>query len=389
MNRNRNKFGEVSEKCIASQLRARLVDYEGLDISGCLKLTKQLDRRFCQLFFYQTSKHSKGADIVVKVPIGRGDVKFWETARGGKDRPRLFGRANPTQKPLHEFEALRRIQTHFGSQCDARFDIVRVFDFFPMQNALVMGWNPHPSFRQHLYKAHRLAGFAAPTNLEQIFEHLGAWLQQHHQLPRLSHCETRNSSREDYLLAIERFVTYLRDNTDSPEYFSKVGKTIVALAEEHLPTQIDTGQVHGDFAPRNAFISPTNAVSVFDTLGRFDAPIFEDIAKMLMTVKASGLQLVSFGMLFDENSLRRYEKRLLEGYFQNQTIPYALVKLFEAQLLLEHWAAVVYRYRQAHGLRGWVKGVRSYVWSSGFRSYLNHLVTDCIELDRHRREVVG
>ncbi len=372
------QYAPIDATSITERLRDRLHGYRGLeDSEGTLTLLKEINRRFCNLYIYRLSSQSKCPSLVVKVPVGPGDIAYAQklSTEGYVDRPRLFGRADPTTKSAKEFAALKRIEGHFGDN-DPRFGTVHIYDLFHDEQAMVMEWVDQPSLRQLLYNSHRFRNVQLSKKLEVAFRHMGGWLRKHHDLPPLEHCETRNTSRDDYLESIERFSTYLEDRAGCPTRISEIHRRLIENAQEHLPDTIPTGQVHGDYAPRNAFIDADNRVTVFDTPGRFEAPIFEDLAKLLMTVKASGPQLLSGGLLYNAKQLRRYEENLLEGYFLNEPIPYKCIRLFEAQLLLEHWAATVYRYRDGRGFRRIAKGVRKTLWQRGFQAYLSDILTD-------------
>ncbi|EMI16417.1 hypothetical protein RMSM_06660 [Rhodopirellula maiorica SM1] len=362
---------------LTDQLQNRLGNYEGLKWTDCqLNLVKEIHRRFCEIYLFSLSPESKQPDLVVKVPIGHSDLAYQEQLLDHTfvDRPRLFGRVEPDSKPWKEYAALRRIQSHFDALGDSRFGVVRVYDLLPQQQAMVMQWIDQSSLRQRLYATHRLSAARKASRLETAFSNTGAWLRQHHQLPALEHCESRSTSRDDYLAAVEQFIAYLSNHVDDPDELRRMHQQIIRLANEHLPSSIPCGQVHGDFAPRNVFIDNANRVSVFDTLGRFNAPIYEDIAKMLMTVKASGPQMLSRGMLYDRKRLQRYEDAFLEGYFDDQTIPLTSIRLFLAQLILEHWAAVVFQHEQQRGFKRVVKGVRRSLWKAGFLTYLREIL---------------
>ncbi|MEX1026675.1 MAG: phosphotransferase [Candidatus Paceibacterota bacterium] len=358
-------------------LRERIADYDRLNGDGNeLTLIKEVHRRFCRLYLFRLTSSGR-PDLVVKVPVGHSDVAY-ETHRHDPcfvDRPRLFERAVPESKSSREYAALCRIQTHFDAKPDRRFGVVRVYDLLPENQAMVLQWIDQPSLRALLYKTHRLANVRRARQLEGAFHHAGAWLRWHHALPSLPHAEIRNTSRDAYLDAVEKFVAYLTNHVSDGDEMRQMHQRIVALAHEHIPTTVPTGQVHGDFAPRNIFVGHGNRVSIFDTLGRFEAPIYEDIAKMLMTVQASGPQLFSRGLFFDHNRLTRFEQHFLEGYFSDQPIPLPTIRLFLAQQLLEHWSAVVYRHQQQRGVKRLAKGLRRTIWQSGFRSYLRHIIS--------------
>ncbi|QEG41897.1 phosphotransferase [Roseimaritima ulvae] len=376
-----SELGVVDKQTVVAvlqeQLRERIDRFERLETSGReLKLVKEVHRRFCQIYMFSLSAESECPDLVVKVPVGHADRAYQEQSsqRSFVDRPRLFDRVDAESKSWKEYAALCRIQNHLDQHPDPRFGVVRVYDLLPQQQAMVMQWIDLPALRQKLYATHRFSSVSRAQRLEPAFSHTGAWLRNHHQLPPLSHCQTRNTTRDDYLAAVERFVAFLADHAGDREGILRMHERIVQWAQSEMPAEIPTGQVHGDFAPRNVFVDDQNCVSVFDTLGRFEAPIYEDIAKMLMTVNASGPQMLSAGMLYPRPRLERFQRAFLEGYFGDQAIPTSVIQLFLVQLLLEHWAAVVYRHREQHGWKRMAKGIRRSLWESGFRSYIDQLL---------------
>lgn len=367
---------DCSSEGLIEQLRDRMHQYEGLpNNSGELRLVKAIHRRFCRIYLLRVSSGGNQPELVVKVPVGHSDVAYQRQVMDAAfvDRPRLFSRANPANKPRHEYAALCRIQKHFEAKRDSRFHAVKVYDLLPDQEAIVMQWMDQPSMRSKLYASHRFSRQTCTSKLEEAFSHAGAWLHEHHRLAPLDHCESRNGTAEDYLSAIERFVRFLHDHLSHQDELCRIHERIIAEAGDHLPTIIPTGQVHGDFAPRNVLIDDSNRVCVFDTLGRFEAPVYEDIAKMLMTIRVSGPQMITGGTLFNRERLQRFERAFLEGYFGSSTIPWKRIELFLAQLLLEHWAAVVYQHKHQRGVKRIAKSIRRSLWQSGFLNYLREI----------------
>jgi hypothetical protein len=368
----------MTAACLIERLRERMEHYDGLNAVGReLKLIKEVPRRFCKLYLFRLSSHSGRPDLVVKVPMGQTRMASQgkDRNRSLPDRPRLFAQADPNTKPRKEYAALRRIQMHFGAQHDPRFGVVPVYDLLPEHQAVVMQWIDLPSLRERLYATHRFGNARQARRLEKAFSHAGAWLRRHHELPQLADSETRNALRDDYLEAIERYVAYLVDRVGNRDELKRMHQRIVALASDHLPTTVSTGQVHCDFAPRNVFIDHEDRVTVIDTLGRFEAPIYEDIALMLMSINASGPQMFSRGLFYDPKRLHRYEHSFLTGYFFDQPVPFPAIRLFLVQLLLDHWAAAVSRHEHQRGIKRVVQGGRLAVRQSAFQAYLRETIT--------------
>jgi hypothetical protein len=104
------------------------------------------------------------------------------------------------------------------------------------------------------------------------------------------------------------------------------------------------GLGHGDFAMRNVLVDHGRIV-VMDTRARWRAPVFEDLAQMIVALRANRPQLLSQGALFDGHGLRRLENALLTGYFGGSTVPRLEINLFIVLVLLDLWSAAVERRR--------------------------------------------
>ena len=86
------------------------------------------------------------------------------------------------------------------------------------------------------------------------------------------------------------------------------------------------------------------SLTVFDTQRLWRAPLYEDLAYLLISVKAASPQVRCQGGLFSRRQLATWGARFLNAYFDETPPPLAAVRLYECLLLLEWWAAVNFRH---------------------------------------------
>ncbi len=370
--------GPPSATMLASLLRDRAQEFFGFIDGADVQFRKESHRRHSSIYRFKVASRTKAHEVLVKVPIGPADKKYaqsseYERSRG---RPRLFSRVEPKYKAVYEYSALSRIADHIAAIDDPRFGSIRMFGFLPDHDALIMDMVRQPPLRKQFLQMNRVCRPFISTDLRQTFRNSGAWLSMYHQLPGMRHTRTRNKNRSDFLNSIDRFSEYLIASAKRETFFETLRTQIKDAASAVLPTEIPLGSVHGDFAPRNILVNQGGQVTVFDTLARFQAPIYEDIAKFLITVKGSGLQMSSQGLLYSSKLLTDYENEFLSGYFGRHPIPLRIIRLFEVQLLLELWAAIVYQHRESSGARRIVKSVRRVTWARFISHYIHGVLTD-------------
>ena len=80
---------------------------------------------------------------------------------------------------------------------------------------------------------------------------------------------------------------------------------------------------------------------MLDTVARWRAPIYEDIGRFLLALKASKLRVFGAGILYDARTIEQHERQFLCGYFERDCIPWTTVRLFEIQALMDKWSSLV------------------------------------------------
>jgi hypothetical protein len=311
------------------------------------------ERNASSIYHVQLEVPDYSRHIVVKLPWWR-DTRWEANGQAGAilafdDRPRLGPLCPPEQKYRLEHAALSAIERHFTRLADPNFAAVRVLDLWPDVGALVMEEVRQPSLRRLMGKVHRLSRSAAAGDVATAMRDAGAWLRALHAMPPLPDARPRHTRRADFLEFVGCLVDYLAATHRRGSLLRDLARHVEREATAALPDELPLGLAHGDFAPRNIFIAQAGQVAVIDTLGRWQAPIYEDIADFLVNLRMSGPQVMTLGLLRSTRTSDDWETAFLRGYFIDRAPPHEAIALFQIQSLLSRWAGVEHRRCSARG----------------------------------------
>ena len=347
---------------LLEHLRHQAASYfKELDGSVAISLVDEKERRNSAIYRYRLTAGPCTRGIIAKVPfVSRENTSTDIHSNDPRQYPRLYPRANNETKGFLEFEALQYIHRHFSQFDNARFGTIRPLELLTDPYVLILAEQDDLNLRSLLGKSHRYAR-ASTDILASAARHAGHWLKRFHALKALGFTRPRTGSRDDFLNATERLVTYLINIIDHDSArFRAIGETMATLAARFLPQQFQMGLGHGDFAPRNILVDRNARITVFDTMARWTTPIYEDLGMFLQALNSNGVQVSTFGLWQSPAELQRCESSFLQGYFGSKPVPTARIRLFECLLTLERWSAIRYRASQQSHLR---QQLRSRLWS--------------------------
>ena len=284
-----------------------------------------------------------GADIEQLVFAKMMCVSSRGSVALGHDRPRLAPMNDwVNMRPRSEYRSLCAASERFQRIGDPHLGAVRPLDYIAERRAIVMEVIEEPTLRQLLWKATRIAGPIKGSDLDIVFRHAGAWLREFHQVSvDGDDVSALRERRADVLEAFTEYGEFLAERLAAKEAFRDVVSTALSCAPSVLPDVLPLGVGHGDFAPRNIFVSPKARVTVIDMIGRWRVPIYEDLAYFVTELRAAAPQRLTYGLALHPDRLARYESELLAGYFDGKAIPHGAIAFFELLLLLDRWSAVV------------------------------------------------
>ncbi len=373
-------------KAMLTQLLAQRAGDYFPDLAGqdvVVSMVRYVGRMNSELFEFELSSESSKFGLFAKIPfsqpsvlMGRDDQSKAALPDGiPGDRPRVCPLSFAQDNGINEYRALNDIHRHFSQLDDDRFGTITMLDFLNDSQIIIMEKGNAPCFN-HLFRKANRWNRVETRELKHAFVNSGTWLKLFHSLPKLEQTRTRHSKRKEVIRSIFEMTEYLQEYKLPSRWSVKHCERLIVAAEEILPPELPIGLTHGDFAPRNVLVDENDRVTVFDTQSRWLAPIYEDVAHFLVAVKAAGPHVSTQGRYFDDQTLQRFENDFLEGYFQGSNVPMKSLRIFESLRLLEWWASLVFRGKDAIGMKRFAKETRRALWARFLSRYLEKMLTE-------------
>jgi hypothetical protein len=251
--------------------------------------------------------------------------------------------SDPLVKSKLEYETLTAIARHFDLLEDPRFGCIQVYAHLQHPPATIVEWIAAPTFDKMLRRPDlAISGYDPLT----VFRNLGGWLAEFHQIS-MPELEERDAYAFKVIEGVLKLVDIIFKSKTWPRLPTGVDEFIRQRASYLLPGKLPLGLVHGDFAPRNVFIGSGSRVTVIDSLGRYRAPIYEDIAYLLVELLSGAMRLKRHGFI-SAVQLASMRAELLSGY---GIVDDATLSVFELRALLDKWRSLAQRSRP-NNLRG-------------------------------------
>ena len=341
------------------------------DLAGGARvaLRRRSRRATSTLYEFELTDGHRGHSVLVKVPAAGS------AAPRPTDRPRRGEVMDPRRMSEAEYAALALVHRNFGSLGDRRFGTVAPLDLLDEDRALVMRKAADPPLTVALLRAHRLRLGPGPDELPAALRNTGSWLARYHALPAPPATRARQPTRAEFVAFISRLTAYLAVHEGRPALFEEANARIAAVASVRLPSELPLGVAHGDFAPRNVLIGAGGRVTVIDATACWSAPIYDDLGDFVFALRTARPHVYTRGLLFSSAALAAWEDAFLDGYFDGGPRPLAALKLFEAQAVLNKWAAVRSR-ALGNGAVPPAGGLRVRAWGAFLARYLRRVLRD-------------
>jgi hypothetical protein len=261
-------------------------------------------------------------------------------------RPHLGPPAPVDELAALQFRAMRLAYRHFGRLRDPRVGAVRALDHLPELNALIMEYVDHPTLAVRLRRHSLPVGGRLPSEmLATAVSNAGVWLREYHSLAGDWKRPELGLGREDFVSSVREVTEYLSTASGDVRLFTGIGDALERLASEELDERLPAGLSHGDYAPRNVFVTSEGTAVGFDALPAWNAATYLDIGRFVISLRSSGVQVVTMGRAHGDSQLDLLESAFLDGYFGGQDPPLRALRLFQIRVLLDRWAALLARSR--------------------------------------------
>jgi Ser/Thr protein kinase RdoA (MazF antagonist) len=288
-----------------------------------------------RLFRFALSNASAAHQVMVKVPLQRV-TRGRHRVAGAGDRPRLAAVTEAETKHLLEHTTLVLTAARFEEVGDPALGAVRVLDHFPEQRAIVTERVQEPTLSRVLKRRGPLTIRFGSDGLRTAFRNAGRWLRVYHGIGACT-AATRHAHRSEVLDLAHRYLEFLERHCGRDPLLARARTYCAGVASHALPGELPLGLAHGDFAPRNVFVGPDGRVTGFDMLGRWRAPVYEDLAAFLAALHTSKAQVATLGALTPALRLHTYEDELLRAYFDGAP-PVEPLRFYRLLTILDRWA---------------------------------------------------
>jgi hypothetical protein len=257
------------------------------------------------------------------------------------EKPLLFPKADAEERHRLQYTAHKTIYDYFTSLDKEHLGAIRVLDYLPQHCAILTEGVSEPPLRKLLLRKNRFFTTHSSDDLLPAFQNVGKWLRLYHTMPKKVDVKIRDSKRDDYIGAVNKLTDFLVKTVGHEAFFRENALTIINTANEFLPASLPLGLGHGDFALRNIFVGENARVIGFDTLAYWRTPIYKDIGFFLNDLKLSNARGIRQGFAFGPDQLMAYESSFLKGYFDDNPVPYAEIRLYETFALLDRWSSSI------------------------------------------------
>lgn len=306
-----------------------------------VRLVNARQYRHSQFYLFDVSGAENSFRAVVKTPPFHAPPK---------DPPKLGPRIEPSAKFEAQFMAMSKIHEYFTGLADPRFGTVRTLDVVAEHQAIIMEEVPAPSLRHLVEQTSRLKNplrAAGPDELALVFRNAGAWLCKFHAMPTVQPVKvTHNGQRLDFITTVNKLVDFLIEADPRNVFLQQIAEKTTQDARQILPEELPLGLRHGDYGLSNILAGLDGKITVLDTPAICHSPIYEDLAYLLVGLKAKWSQVLSLKLAYDSRQFALYEREFLCGYFGQSPIPYRIIRLYEVQALLVRWSRRVFMLKE-------------------------------------------
>ena len=353
-------------------------DHEGRDFE--VQLIGIERRRSAVLSRFQLKDAEQVRHIIVKTPSLRAPrVRATEL---GLEKPLLVPKTDLEEMHWLHYQALVALDEYFNGLNRKELGAIRVLDYLPQSRALIMEESKDPSLRDLLLRESRLRFPARNSELVPTFHNVGTWLRMYHTMPKKEPAQARHSYRKDFVESLAILTDFLIERTGDKTFLDRTASILTQKSHEILPEVLPLGLGHGDYAMRNILVGPGGRVTVIDTFAKWRTPIYEDIGYFLTALKTTSEQVASQGLFFSQKQFKNYERAFLEGYFEQKTIPYPAIRLYEMLALLDKWSSLVISSKRRSVEFKWVRDATTALASLYFKRSTEHLLREIIGVER-------
>lgn len=276
-------------------------------------------------------------------------------------RPEIYPSVyvSESRRAALEFHGLQVVAAAVAAAADQRLTAVRPLLLDSDKATVVMVHLDGDNLRTLLHRSSIIEGHRVSCrSLEDVLSATGAWLAMFHATSGRFELSERQLGRDEVVDLIGRLARFIAAS-GGPDVLRRLADPPRGLAEQ-CSAEFPTAVRHGDFAPRNVLVTRSGQVAAIDLMPRWQSPVHDDLARMLMSLRLARVQIASRGAAFPRRWLTRYEDAFVRGYKGEPSQPPDLL-LFRLLVLLDQWAGVTQSVSRRSGM-----SARLHLWRKRF-----------------------
>jgi hypothetical protein len=261
-----------------------------------------------------------------------------------------------------EYESLRQIESVFSSHADASlFAVIRPLAWYEDMNAIVMEEADIRTLKDLFHAPAMWIEGNARRRFETLLERAARWLRIYHD----HFGQAAEGPLFPKTLYEESSERLSRIQAACPDIDLRFAKDLLDdLYRAHGQTSHPYNILHNNFSMSNVFITRNGKICSFDPHNK-PGPLYYDLAKFLIDLTTSNLQVITQGRMVPFSRLRAFNEAFLNGYFRGGSADRQALRLFYLLILLEKWG-------RHENIRLQASGKMKYLYLIGARYMQNY-----------------
>ena len=275
---------------------------------------------FSFILRYLSSNSSNAEAVLIKIPR----KPHLRTLRDAVSEEKLRA---PTMETYRQMLAIWEVfQTENSPDCTA----IEPLRYLSQWNGIVMR-----EVKGTLLKNLILRWKKDWSQIENALSRSAKWLRIFHQ--RVGQAEMMPFSQEDAQVEIEEVLAALMHNSREQVEVSAYRAKLSAMLDEIGESPVLTASLHDDFQYSNIMILGDGRACAIDADGSRRAPVYYDLATLLVDPQTRLVQFFSFGNFAPKRQLAHLREVVLSTYFEGKKVDELVLSFYCALVVLHKW----------------------------------------------------
>lgn len=289
------------------------------------EMPERINRRYSFMFRYQLQKgNGEKLFLLAKIPHQSWMATIEEAVVSEQLR----------EEVQFEYRVMQSIAQVIANSGESQLTAINPLGCIVEWNAGVTEEIRLVMLKDYLLKIPIILGLqTAWVDFENILELAGRWLRVIHESFSTG-SRTELKSLDVYPRIQEELSLLENKNIRKINLLKNKFSDVYKLVAEQ---EVLLSSTHDDYHLGNIFVTPEGKVGALDPNWKENRSIFEDLSKLIIDPSTRKMQVISQGLTFRSSLRKRFENKILRGYFGESTVPYSILWFYCALACLEKW----------------------------------------------------